>query len=35
MCAPSIELSDKIGCNANEYDDYFEWENLKMALDTT
>lgn len=33
MCAPSIELSDKIGCNANEYDDYFEWENLKMALD--
>lgn len=34
MCAPSIELSDKIGCNANEYDDYFEWENLKMALDT-
>ena len=35
MCAPSIELSDKIGCNANEYDDYFEWENLKMALDNT
>ena len=33
MCAPSIELSDKIGCNANEYDDYFEWENLKMAFD--
>jgi len=35
MCAPSIELSDKIGCNANEYDDYFEWKNLKMALDNT
>ena len=35
MCAPSIQLSDKIGCNANEYLDYFEWENLKMALDNT
>ena len=35
MCAPSIELSDKIGCNANEYDDYFDWKKLKMALDTT
>ena len=33
MCAPSIELSDKIGCNANQYDDYFEWKILKMALD--
>jgi 2-dehydro-3-deoxyphosphooctonate aldolase (KDO 8-P synthase) len=35
MCAPSIELSDKIRCNANEYDDYFEWKNLIMALDST
>lgn len=35
MCAPSIELSDKMRCNANEYDDYFEWKNLTMALDTT
>ena len=33
MCAPSIELSDKIGSNANQYDDYFEWKILKMALD--
>lgn len=33
MCAPSIELSDKIGCHANQYDDYFEWKILKMALD--
>ena len=35
MCAPSIELSDKMRCNANEYDDYFEWKNLTMALDNT
>lgn len=35
MCAPSIELSDKMPEDANEYDDYFEWKNLKMALDNT
>ena len=35
MCAPSIELSDKMPSNAKESDDYFEWKNLKMALDNT
>ena len=35
MCAPSNEILDKVRRDANQYNDFFDGEFVKMALDTT